>query len=419
MWRAIFLFPLVLFAKWAEKTLSEMTLEQKVGQLFVLPGCPIRGEDHWADWERLLDELHIGGVLATQADSQSQIHFLNALQKRSKLPLLVAADDEWGLGMRMSDAIAFPKNGLIGELLLEGKEILRSDKGRQVPCRNQIDSSALELPVQNRELLYELGQEIGRQARRVGVHLNLAPVADVNNNPKNPVIGLRSFGDDPKMVSECVVKVIEGMQSENTLACVKHFPGHGDTEVDSHWVLPILEHSWQRLEEIELAPFQKAIEKGVDVVMVGHLLVPVIDAKWPATLSFACVHSLLKEKMGFSGLIITDALNMQALGRYSPEEIAFLARKAGCDLLLYGWDPPPMIDWIMRDHIFRAHRALVEAYRQGELKIEELDRSVLKILQAKEKLGLDQETTVPLEGVEEFLWREAAVELQEKLNLSF
>jgi beta-glucosidase-like glycosyl hydrolase len=344
----LFFFSFSLFA--------DLTLDEKIGQLFMAPACPMRGEDHWQDWVVLLNNYHIGNAIVYQSDIASQIQFLDRLQARSKLPLLISADAEWGLGMRMKGMISCPRNMTLGAM-------------------------------ENVELIYEMGKEIGRQARSVGVHMNLAPVADVNNNPKNPIIHTRSFGDDPSRVAECVSAYSRGMQEAGLLTCGKHFPGHGDTTVDSHKDLPVLEHSRERLEAIEFVPFKRLIQNGVDALMTAHLYVPCLDPIYPTTLSEAVFQKLLREEMGFQGLIVSDALNMKALAdRYSVEEVAVRARKAGCDLLLYGDHKNPNIDDIMRVQIPRAFRALKEAYLTGELDLEKLDETVARIMAAKEKV---------------------------------
>lgn len=352
------LLPWLLVASWAENTLTQMTLEEKVGQLFVAPACPLRGEDHGQDWENLLTTCHVGNVIVKQTDPKSQVKMLCTLQSKSKLPLLVAADYEWGLAMTMTEVMEFPRNAVLGQ---------REDL----------------------ELIFQVGQEIARQARGVGVHLNLAPVVDVNNNPLNPIIKTRSFGSDPKKVADCSAAWIRGFQGMGLLACAKHFPGHGDTGVDSHVGLPTIPHPLERLDQVELPPFQRAIDEGVEVVMTGHLLVPAFDPEWPATLSRVCLQKVLREKMGFQGLIVSDALNMKALtSQYTPEKIAYKAREAGCDLLLYGMHIAPVVDELMRDQIPRAYQALLTAYKAEKLPLNELDEAVLRILKIKEKLGL-------------------------------
>lgn len=342
--------------EWAEGVLAKMSLDEKIGQLFMAPFCPMRGEDHRSDWERLLRECHVGNAILKQADPESQIGGLRRLQGMSRWPLLAAADAEWGLAMRMKGTMGFPKQMTLGA-------------------------------VQDLGLIEKMGREIGRQARIVGIHINLAPVADVNVNSQNPVIGMRSFGDDPERVAERVVAYAKGLQAEGILACAKHFPGHGDTSVDSHFGLPILPFFLERLEAMELPPFRKAVEAGVAAVMSAHVLAPSLDLALPASLSESCLQGLLREGMGFRGLIVSDALNMGAIAdRFSPEEAACLAKKASCDLLLYGTHIDEKLDEILRVQIPRAFAALKRAYKTGELEMRGLDESVLRILEAKEKI---------------------------------
>jgi beta-glucosidase-like glycosyl hydrolase len=250
--------------------------------------------------------------------------------------------------------------------------------------------------VQDLDAIYRMGREIGKEAKRVGIHLNLAPVADVNNNPRNPIIHMRSFGEDARNVADRVSAYIRGMQDEGILACAKHFPGHGDTVVDSHFDLPRIPFDQERLERVELTPFRRAIGDGVAAVMSAHLLVSALDPDRPASLSRRCLEEMLREEMEFGGLIISDALNMQALARYySPEETAILARGAGCDLLLYGDHIDPNVDKIIHEAIPRAWNALKDAYLRKELSMDELDAAVLRLLRAKEKIGLHRCRAIP------------------------
>ncbi len=353
----LFFMPVFAFGGWAETVLSEMTLEEKIGQLFMAPACPMRKEDHWADWMRLMKECHVGNAILKQSDPASQVEFLNRLQAASKIPLLISGDMEWGLAMRISDTIAFPKQMTLGAI---------EDLG----------------------LIYEMGKEIGKEARAVGIHLCLAPVADVNCNPDNPIIHMRSFGENPDEVARRVSAYAKGLADGGAIACAKHFPGHGDTSVDSHVGLPVLPFERKRLDAVELVPFKRAIEERVGALMSAHLLVPCIDAEFPASLSSAVLRGVAREEMGFDGLIVSDALNMKALSdRYSPEEIAVFARRAGTDLLLYGAHLDVHVDFLLRAWIPRAFNALVQAYKRGDLDLQDLDESLLRILHAKEKLG--------------------------------
>ena len=231
-----------------------------------------------------------------------------------------------------------------------------------------------------------MGITIGKQARLVGIHLNLAPVVDINSNPDNPIINLRSFGSDPIVVSQKASAVIRGFHKSGLLACAKHFPGHGDTSIDSHQALPKTHSSYERLNEIEFLPFRAAIKEDVDAVMSAHILVLALDQNRPATLSCAVLQEELRDKMSFQGLIITDALNMKALtDSFTVEEIALFAHEAGADLLLYGDHVSEGVNALMRNTIPRAYRALLDAYQNKRFDQEQLDASVLRILRAKEK----------------------------------
>lgn len=348
-----FIFLLALspcWGDWAEERLSEMSLAQKVGQLFIAPGCPKRGQDHLDDLFVLIKQYHLGGMILKQADPHQQVAFIHRMQGWAEVPLLCVQDGEWGLSMRLSDTIRFPKNLTLGA-------------------------------IDDLDLIEKTGREIGRQCRAVGVHVNLAPVVDVNTNPQNPIIHMRSFGDDPVRVASHALAWIRGLQSERVMACAKHFPGHGDTQVDSHRDLP-------HVERPELFPFVQLIQSGVSLVMTAHLAVPALtgDPNLPITFSKAAVTDLLQEKMGFQGLIITDALNMRALTNYyRADDIALQAYLAGHDLLLYGDHIAPNVDQIVRLDIPRAIEKLKASFESGELSIEELNRRVLKILKAKQK----------------------------------
>lgn len=347
------LVPFLVFGQGADEVLAGMTLEEKVGQLFVAPGCPLHEGDHLADWRGLVERMHIGNVLVKQAGKDGPGRFLNALQGVSERPLLVMADAEWGLSMFVKDALVFPRNMTLGA-------------------------------IKDLKLLEQMGEEIGREIRQAGIHMNLAPVVDVNNNEKNPVIHMRSFGSRMFDVAERGESLIRGMSRSGVLTCAKHFPGHGDTVIDSHFSLPSLPHSMSRLYELELIPFRRAILSGVDAVMSAHILLPEID-EVPATLSYPIMTGLLRDKLGFDGLIITDALNMRALtSNYSTEEIVLGAHAAGADLLLYGSHVFSDVDTLIHDVIPTAYEALLSAYREGKFSLERLDASVLRILRLKE-----------------------------------
>lgn len=340
--------------------LENLTLEQKIGQMIIIPACELRGDDHFEDLQRLIQKGWVGGILLKQGTAEGQRSLIERLQKLSPVPLLCVQDGEWGVAMRLTDVISFPRNLTLGA-------------------------------VQDLALLYQLGQEIGKQCKLVGAHLDLAPVVDVNCNPRNPIIHMRSFGEDPSQVAKRGEKVMRGIQSTGVMACAKHFPGHGDTATDSHVDLPIIGHDAEHLQKVELIPFQKLINANVQAILTAHLYVKALAevALLPATFSHQIVTDLLQKKMGFRGLVLTDALNMKALAKhYSPGEIAIKATIAGHDMLLYGDHIAPNIDQILRNDIPQAIAALKSAVEKGEISEELIDSKVSKILQAKEKCGL-------------------------------
>jgi beta-N-acetylhexosaminidase len=356
----IFLIIFMLFLENQGVAKIPETLDEKIGQLFIIPACQLRGEDHLEDLEKLIREGRAGGILLKQGTAEGQRALIEKLQKISPFPLLCIQDGEWGVAMRLSDVIAFPRNLTLGA-------------------------------VQDLSLLYQLGQEIGRQCRLVGTHINLAPVIDVNSNPLNPIIHMRSFGEDPLQVSFRGEMLMRGMQSQGIYACAKHFPGHGDTSIDSHIDLPFVMHDREQLQKIELFPFNWLIQSGVKAIMSAHLYVNALAEapQLPATLSKQIVTDLLRNQMCFEGLIISDALNMKALtNRYSAKQIAVEALSAGHDLLLYGDHIAPNIDQILRSDLPEAFAALKQAVESKKISEEQIDAHVNKIIQAKRELGL-------------------------------
>ncbi len=341
---------------WAQKTLKSLSLRQKLGQLFsFVPGTEDIVVDGTvmptpkstpAEIEQLIKKYHVGGVLFIRRTTIAEhINLVNTWQQMSDIPLLVIEDLEWGLTMRLDDAINFPRNMTLGA-------------------------------IQDTNLIYELGQKIGRECALIGVGMNLAPVVDVNCNPQNPVINYRSFGEDPEMVAEYGALFMQGLQDTGILACAKHFPGHGDTEIDSHLTLPLVPHPLERLEKVELIPFKELINRGVDAVMCGHLMIPALDKLNISTFSPAIMDTLLQKKLGFKGLIATDALCMGALGAPAPGDAELRAFLAGSDLLICSMNIPLAIE------------RLASAVESGIITHQEVDKRVLKILRAKEYLGL-------------------------------
>lgn len=336
------------YPKWVHNTYEQMSLDEKIGQLFMVAAYSNKDEQHIKNLEILIENHHIGGLIFFQGGPGREINITNRLQAKSKIPLWIGMDAEWGLGMRLDSTMNFPKQMTLGA-------------------------------IQNNDLIYDMGAEIARQAKLIGVHVNFAPVVDVNNNIKNPVIGYRSFGEDKENVAQKGVAYMKGMQDNGLLANAKHFPGHGDTDTDSHLTLPVINHDKARLNEIELYPFKKLIENEVNSMMVAHLHIPAYDntPNKATTLSEHVVTDLLKEKLGFEGLIFTDALNMKGVSDfYAPGETDLLAFKAGNDVLLFPMNVP------------NAVKMIKNALKQKDLSEERLEESVKKILNAKYKLGL-------------------------------
>ncbi|NGX56491.1 MAG: Beta-hexosaminidase, partial [Candidatus Anoxychlamydiales bacterium] len=323
--------PFLLVSAEIEKIIENMSLDEKIGQLFMAPLCPKRDVLHFDDINYLIKNYHIGSFIVKQSDPKSQIDALNYFQNLSELPLLISADAEWGLGMRMDNTISYPKNIYLSK-------------------------------IKEDEILYELGDEIARQLKLVGVHINLAPVVDVNDDIKTPSIGMRTFGSDVINISNKAKKVALGMEDNNVLSCMKHFPGYSDILVDPHLDLPSNDHDLNRLKSVDFIPYQNLIKEGVSCIMTAHIMLPKLDSV-PATMSKFIIQDLLRGYLNFKGLIITDALNMKALTNlYSIEEIAINAHIAGNDILLYGDHINPNIDDIINNQIPRAFRAIKKDY---------------------------------------------------------
>ena len=334
---------------WVDSTFQNLDADERLGQLFMIRAHSNLGAEHIAGVEASLENYHVGGLCFFQGSPEKQAELTNRYQALAKVPLMISMDAEWGLGMRLkSDAISFPYQLMLGA-------------------------------IQDNRLIYDMGQEVARQLRRLGVHVNFAPVADVNNNPENPVIGFRSFGEDRYNVTAKSYMYMKGLQDGQVMACAKHFPGHGDTDVDSHYDLPVISHSQKRLDSIELFPFRVLAEHGIQSMMVAHLHVPTIDSlpNLPTTLSAPAVRQLLQDEIGFDGLIFTDGLGMKGVTKhYRPGEVEAKALVAGNDVLLLPEDVPA------------AFAELKRYLREGWLSQEQVDDSVKKILRYKYRLGL-------------------------------
>ena len=361
--------------RWSEVTLERMTLRQKVGQLMMPWVLGDFAPDGTASHERVLayiQEQQIGGVIMSVGSPTEVAAKLNDLQEHSEFPLLVAADLETGAGFRMRGAIQMP-----GTIELGG--------ATDFPSLMAVGATG------DARLAYEMGRVTAVEARAVGIHVPFAPVLDVNNNPDNPIINVRSFGEDPAQVSALGVAFVRGIQENGGIATGKHFPGHGDTEVDSHMALPLITHDRARMDSIELRPFQAAIDAGMGAVMTAHISVPGLanGDRAPSTLNAAILTKLLREDMSFDGLVFTDAMDMSAIARqHSAEEAAVLAVEAGADVLLMPPSPARAVDGIT---------AAVESGRISETRI---DESVRRLLETKESIGLQVNRKVRLEELQ-------------------
>jgi beta-N-acetylhexosaminidase len=359
---------------WAERTFAELTLREKVGQL-IMPWvlgdyAPEGSPSH----ERIAEYVHnqgIGGVIMSVGTPLEVAAKLNDLQGHAKIPLLVGADLETGAGFRMRGAVYMP-----GSIELGG--------ATQFPSLMAVGASGDE------RLAYEMGRVTAIEARAVGIHVPFAPVLDVNNNPENPIINVRSFGESPTDVSRMGIAFIRGVQENGAIATGKHFPGHGDTDIDSHLALPVIRHDRARMDSVELRPFQEAIDAGMGAVMTAHISVPSLNGgvREPSTLSPMVLTSILREQMGFDGIVFTDAMDMSAIARqHSAGEAAVRAIEAGADVILM----PPDVG--------RAVEGIVDAVRSGRLSEARIDASVRRILETKESLGLNAQRFVPLDRV--------------------
>ncbi len=359
---------------WTEAMLERMTLRQKVGQMimpWVMGDFAPEGSAGFERLARLIDRDEIGGIIMSVGTPMDVAAKLNTVQRRSNVPLLVAADLETGAGFRFRGATHLPGAHDLGG-------------ATDFPALMAVGAA------DDRVLSYEMGRVTALEARALGVHIPFAPVLDVNSNPDNPIINTRAFGEDPQRVGELGMCFVRGMQEHGAVATGKHFPGHGDTETDSHLALPVIRADRDRLDRIELHPFRAAVDAGMGAIMTAHIALPRIaeEARLPATLSRNVLTGLLRDEWGFDGLVFTDAMDMNAIDRlFSREEAAVRAVLAGADVLLM----PPSPD--------RAIRGVMDAVLSGRIAEERIDESVRRILSLKEEMGLHRERTVDLEEV--------------------
>ncbi|MBK8552337.1 MAG: glycoside hydrolase family 3 C-terminal domain-containing protein [Ignavibacteria bacterium] len=348
--------PLNVYLKdneWTEKKLSSMTLREKIAQMVISNSDGYSLDEGSKEFQRLrnlIENEKIGGLIFFKGNSVQEAGLINRLQTLSETPLLISADFERGTKMRLDDGSLFPSNMALGA-------------------------------TRNPELAYQMGLQIAKECKAIGVHQNYAPVVDVNNNSLNPIINVRSYGEDPELVSSMADQFIKGMQDGNVIATAKHFPGHGDTDVDSHSDLPVLNFTKDRLDNLELIPFKSAVKNDVISVMIAHLSLPSIDneSNVPASLSKSVVEGVLIDELKFSGLVVTDALNMAGVVKhFSAEEVALRCVNAGVDLILMPQGESVTIS------------AIETAVNNGSVSEERINTSARKILNAKYWLKLNE-----------------------------
>ncbi|ATA90206.1 glycoside hydrolase family 3 N-terminal domain-containing protein [Capnocytophaga stomatis] len=350
--------------KWVENTYKNMSLDEKIGQLFMVSVFSSQiGTKNTEYIKELIKKYHIGGIIFSKGGPKRQAKLTNEYQSLSKIPLFMSMDAEWGLAMRLDSTFAYPWNMTMGA-------------------------------IKNNELIERAGFRIGQHCRQLGMQFNFAPDIDVNTNPANPIIGNRSFGEDKQNVALKGIAFTKGVQSAGILGSAKHFPGHGDTSKDSHKTLPLINFPSERLHEIEMYPFRELINNGVASVMVGHLNIPALESKvgLPSSLSHHIITDILKTQMGFEGLVYTDALGMKGVSEYLPVgEVEVAAFLAGNDILL------------MPENLVKGFESIKKAYQSKKITEERLAYSVKKILMAKYKVGLYKFEPLNLETINQNL----------------
>ena len=344
---------------WADSVLKTLSLEEKIAQLIMIRAHSDKNTAYNDTLIQQVRKYQVGGACFFQGGPVRQAALTNRMQEVSKIPMMIAIDGEWGLAMRLDSVQLFPRQMALGAS-------------------------------RNLHYIYKMGGEIARQCKRIGIHVNFAPCVDINSNPQNPVIGSRSFGSETKLVTQCGIAYIKGLQDNGVMACAKHFPGHGDTESDSHFKLPTINHDFNTLKNRELYPFRKLIDNDVDAVMVGHLNIPALDSTKNsiATTSYKITTDLLQKDMNFKGLIFTDGLEMKGIAHfYETGELEVRTLMAGCDVLLLPGDLDIVIP------------AIKKAVEQGRLSVDDIDKKVLKVLKMKEKYVLPNAQPIPLENI--------------------
>ncbi|MDR2228495.1 MAG: glycoside hydrolase family 3 protein [Flavobacteriaceae bacterium] len=361
--------------QWVDKTYKSLTQDEKLGQLFITALYTNKDQNHINFVRQLVNKEKIGGIILMQDNAAQEIDLVNEFQASSGVPLLIGMDAEWGLYQRIATAHKFPWAITLGA-------------------------------IQDDKLVYEMASKIANDAKRMGVNWDFAPVVDVNTNPSNPIIGNRSFGSDVQNVIRKGLAYTNGLQDNGVLAAIKHFPGHGDTDKDSHLDLPVVKHNIDRLNNTELAPFKALMDKNVGGVMVAHLYVPALESKSgvPASVSYSIITDLLKKKFGYKGLIITDALNMGAVAsRYKAGELDKKAFAAGNDIMLFS------------QGVSDGKKLIQQAIDNGEISQSRIEESVKKILLTKYYLGLPNLKKISTNNINNDLNNESHALLSEKL----
>ena len=344
---------------WVDSIYNSLSSDQKIGQLFTIWVATKDGESRMNEIASLIEKNHLGGLIFSLGKIEDQAKYTNKFQSISEVPLLIGMDAEWGIGMRLDDAFSFPYNMTLGAL-------------------------------NDDNLIYQVGKRIGIHAKRLGVHINFSPVTDINTNPNNPIIGSRSFGEDKYDVTNKSLSYLKGMQSEGIMGSAKHFPGHGDTSKDSHKTLPTITFSAKRINDVELFPDRELIKNNLSAVMVAHMEIPSLEKepKKPSTLSKNIITKLLKKKMKFKGLVITDAMDMKGVVDFNKDQSADVnALLAGNDILL------------MPNDLDESTRNIKSALKSGLITEKRLEYSVKKILMAKYKAGLHKNEKINLNNI--------------------
>ncbi len=333
---------------WVDSLMKSLTIREKIAQSFMVSAYSNKDQKHIDDISSLVQNEKIGGLIFFQGGPIRQAKLTNYYQSLSKIPIIISIDGEWGLGMRLDSTFSYPRQMMLGA---------------------GADSN----------LVYQVASDMAKHFKRMGIHINYGPVVDINNNPLNPVIGSRSFGENKKMVSSFGLEYMKGLQDNGIIACAKHFPGHGDTDADSHLALPKVMHSVERLDSLELYPFSNLINGGVKGMMVAHLCVPAFekDTSLASSISTRIIKKILIDSLGFKGLIFTDALNMKGVADFhKPAELNYLAYNAGNDFLVCPEKVKESIDYIEQQ------------VASGNMPIEEVNRKCQKVLEAKYSVGL-------------------------------